>query len=205
MPETILHSGPGFEISVRDEAKSGIPYGPVDRGNGDQNHGFIDLADRPELASSIPEASRSPGLIHLLEVINQHGSPLMSLGCECGVFETRQEGNEFPPLYIGSYIAVAFRSASANTAKQHEDLACAILGLVKATDQHHVGYNFRITPLWTFFGHNDCFELELRPIAYGASEARAWDGFGYACDQLAQAIEKLISERDQAKPLEQAD
>jgi hypothetical protein len=58
----------------------GCIWGAGVRPNGDVNHGFIDLRDRPELVHLIPEANASPGLQKILVALNRKGSRFMSLG-----------------------------------------------------------------------------------------------------------------------------
>ncbi len=80
MTDTILFQEPGVAIAYDDQAHTLAPYGRSVRPNGDVNHGFIDLRDRPELVHSIPEANASPGLQKILVALNRKGSRFMSLG-----------------------------------------------------------------------------------------------------------------------------
>lgn len=193
MAYTILAQGPGYTVAQDDEAHSSIPYGAVDRENGDRNHGYVDLVDRPELAAEIPEAKRSVGLRTLLETVNRPGSPFMTLGCECGVFHREAESAEAPDRYIGSYVAIAFRAAGMNTAARIYELARAVLGRTAGSDAHHYTFEITITPLRTFFGNAGCFEMHTNAIGYGRDDAQAWAAFDAACLALSSAVEGVIA------------
>ncbi len=58
-----------------------VPYPAIRRPNS-ENHGFIDIKNRPELAGDIPKARDFPPLLNLLRAINRSGSPFATLGCE---------------------------------------------------------------------------------------------------------------------------
>lgn len=193
MAYTILTQGPGYTVARDDEARSSVPYGPADRANGDRNHGFVDLADHPELAAGIPEAQRSEGLRVLLETVNRPGSPLMTLGCECGIFHREPDAQGEPDRYVGSYVAIAFRSPAMNTADRIYELVRAVLGRTGGSATHNYGFEITITPLRTFFGHAGCFEMHVNALGYGHDDAQAWAAFGAACLALSAAIEPVIA------------
>lgn len=193
MAYTILAQGPGYTVAQDDEAHSSIPYGAVDRENGDRNHGFVDLVDRPELVAEIPEARRSSGLRTLLETVNGPGSPFMTLGCECGLFLREAESAEEPDRYIGSYVAIAFRAAELNTAARIYELTRAVLGRTAGSDTHHYTFEITVTPLRTFFGNAGCFEMHTNALGYGRDDAQAWAAFDAACLALSSAVEGVIS------------
>ena len=186
---TILTQGPGYTIARDDEAHSSVPYGPADRENGDRNHGFLELADRPDLAERVPEAQRSDGLMRLLKVVNAPGSRLLTLGCECGLFEREDAAPDEPDRYVGSYVAIAFRDPALNTPDRIYELTRAAIGRTKGSDRYHYNYEVTITPLRTFFGNADCYEMHTNALGYGTSDEDAWAAFGAACDALADAFE----------------
>jgi hypothetical protein len=191
MAYKVLEQGPGYTIAIDDEAHSSVPYSPADRDDGNRNHGFIDLADRPELAADIPEAQRSPNMVRALEVINAVGSRFRTIGCECGMFSHEQPVQGFD-RYIGSYIAVTFRDVAANTAERIERLAKAMVARISFENaEHMVGYEITVTPLRHLFGQADRFELHVNAIGHGASDEEAWAAFGTACIGIANAFEAL--------------
>src|SRR3546814_20925396 len=65
MADRIICQGPGYTIAESDKASGMVPYHAVVRANGDQNQGFIDIRDRPELVSLIPELQKSDGFAAL--------------------------------------------------------------------------------------------------------------------------------------------
>jgi hypothetical protein len=84
--DTIIMQGPGYTIAQTDTAATTLPYGPANRPDGRRNHGYVDLRDRPELVSEIPEVQGSQGMQAILRAPNSPESPLMSIGCERGTF-----------------------------------------------------------------------------------------------------------------------
>src|SRR3546814_6204301 len=78
MADRIICQGPGYTIAESDKASGMVPYHAVVRANGEQNHGFIDIRDRPELVSLIPELQKSDGFAELVRSVNEHGSPFMT-------------------------------------------------------------------------------------------------------------------------------
>jgi hypothetical protein len=112
MRETILFQEPGVTIAFDPTAHTLAPYGHSVRPNGDINHGFTDLRDRPELVSSIPEAQASPGLQGILVALNRGGSRFMSLGCLRGLPVVTNYADW--PLSIKSCTTVVFRDLPAN-------------------------------------------------------------------------------------------
>jgi hypothetical protein len=188
---TILAQGPGYTIARDNEAHSSVPYGPADRDDGNRNHGFVDLVDRPDLAGSIPEAQRSAELVRLLQAVNKPGSTFLSLGCECGVFRQETESDDGYDRYVGSYIAIAFRLPELNTAERIHDLASYVLGRISGSRSHHIGFEITITPLRMFFGRTGCFEMHTNALGYGRTDEQAWDAFGFACSALAAAIDQV--------------
>jgi len=187
----IIAQGPGYTIARDDEAHSGVPYGPADRADGDRNHGFINLADRPDLAESIPEAQRSAGLVRLLQAVNKLGSAFLTVGCECGLFSRETAVDGEPDRYIGSYIAIAFRSPEFNTAERISELARYVLSRIAGSPTHNIGFEITITPLRTFFGHEGCCEMHTNALGYGHTDEQAWEAFGFACCALAAAIDQV--------------
>jgi hypothetical protein len=60
-----------------------VPYGTeFDRVR--QNHGYVELRGRPDLAAAVPEALESEALKELLVALAAPGSPIFSVGCDLG-------------------------------------------------------------------------------------------------------------------------
>lgn len=191
MAYKVLEQGPGYTIAIDDEAHSSVPYGPADRDDGNRNHGFVDLAGRPELVAGIPEAQRSPSMARALEVINAVGSQFRTVGCECGLFHHERPVHGCD-RYIGSYIAITFRDVAANTAERIERLAKAMVARIAFENPDHlVTYEITVTPLRHLFGQRDRFELHVNAMGHGASDDGAWSAFGTACSGIANAFEAL--------------
>lgn len=193
MPERIIHQGPGFTIAATDEAASMTHYGSVDHGDGHINHGFVDLTDRPDLVDAVPETQKSVALGSLLRAINAKGSPLMSIGCECGLFELENPRPDGETLQVGGYIDVTFRDPKRNdTESALLDLAVAILQRIPAPPEHlAVSYEMQIQPLKLFFGAGGHFGLMLKPLGYGHTSTEAWNAFEAATAGVEASLEEL--------------
>jgi hypothetical protein len=195
MADTIIMQGPGYTIAQTDHVGTAIPYGDIDRHDGQRNHGFFDLRDRPELAVAIPEAQDSLGMQAILRALNAPGSHLMSLGCERGIFP-RDDATPGEPAYLcGSYIQVAYRDSALNTdPARFVALSKELLSRIKRSADHHVGFEMIVEPLRFFFGVHHCFVLVVKPMGFGNSEAAALAAWEYAAEEIARAVAGLPSE-----------
>jgi len=63
-----------------------VPYPPLFDGIRN-NHGFVDLRGRPDLATEISEGSGSHALKDLLVELSERGSPFFTVGCDLGSHE----------------------------------------------------------------------------------------------------------------------
>jgi hypothetical protein len=79
------------------------------------NHGFIDLRADPTLSENVSEALGKPGLIQLLKAVNARTSPVMTLGCENGIFDEKKDPEGKTILYVGSYLDVCYRAPRVST------------------------------------------------------------------------------------------
>lgn len=70
-----------IQLRIRNYFK-GIPYGPVDRGDGHPNHGFKSLKGKPEEAALIAEVRDNKVLRAALVRINARDTPFFTIGCE---------------------------------------------------------------------------------------------------------------------------
>lgn len=188
MDDEILYQGPGYTIALSNGAETLVPYASADHGDGNMNHGWIDLRDHPERVDLVPEAKKSAGLAKLLRVIAAPESRIMSSACECAAFN----GSEHPAetsWYVGGFIEIMFKEGDQNANPQNLiDLAGGILSLMGPSLGHHIGYEFIIEPLKAFFGRLDCYGLMLKPIGYGPDEPTAWAAFEDAVGGVAEAI-----------------
>jgi len=91
-------------LSVDFEEQEGItaPYPPLFDGIRN-NHGFVDLRGRPDLAAKIFESSRSHALRELLVGLSEPSSPFFSVGCDLGSHE-ESERDENERYVAGGYI-----------------------------------------------------------------------------------------------------
>lgn len=193
--EKVLYSGPGYEIVQLVVASSAVPYRAEPRGDGSQNHGFLDLRDRPDLVVEVPEAARSASLIRLLQVVNAPNSPFMSVGCECGFFANSQPDHKAAG-YVGSYVGVAFRDSDRNSdPKQLVALARTILSGM-APSPYSFWFRLEVEPLNAFFGRMDCHELVIRCFGSGYDEPLAWKAFSASALAVADAFEQIIFGED---------
>lgn len=186
---TILHQGPGFTIARSNLASTLVPYAPAVRENGDRNHGYIDLRARPDLVASVPEAKKSTGLATLLRAIADPASRLMSGGCECHAFENTDDP-EHPEWSAGCYVSVMFQDSGRNKSAEslHDIAAYALSGIGPPPQGLHIGFEFLIEPLKSFFGESDCFCVEMKAVGHGATRDVAWEAMEYGLMALSASI-----------------
>jgi hypothetical protein len=203
MADTIIMQGPGFTIAQTDEAGTAVPYGAVDRPSGDRNYGFIDLRDRPELATKVPEAHDSIGMQGVLRALSARDFRFMSLGCARALFP-RQDTQAGEPTYLcGGYIQVAYRDSALNTdPARFVALSQEILCRVSPSDEHHFSFEMIVEPLRAFFGDADRYALMIKPQGYGNSENAAIAAWEHAAKAVAAAFERLRSEPSPHRPAE---
>lgn len=190
MSDEILFQEPGVTIAYDDHTGALAPYGPSVRPNGDLNHGFFDLRDRPELIEQIPEVAASPGFQKLLVAINRHGSSLMSLGCERGFFDGSQAAL---PRYVGSYTTIVFRDLERNRSKEDlVELAHAIWRDFKNQpdpgEDRFISIEMIVEPLKYLFHVNDALSLNLKIIAHGRDDTNAAETWEWAASGFAKTI-----------------
>lgn len=190
MADTIIDQGPGYTIALSDVAATLVPYEGCERPTGDVNHGWIDLKDRPDLVDSIPEARKSEGLAEILRVMAAPSSRVLSTACECAAFDDSDRESAVR-WQAGGFVIAVFRDDEQNTAPQNFiDLARYILQGIQPSDRHVFGFELIVEPLKAYFGRTDCFDLMIKPLGYGASEAAAWAAFDHAAHAVAAAIKR---------------
>lgn len=164
----------------------GVPYKAEDREDGNRNHGFVDLRDNPELVSSIPEAGKNSGLAAVLSSVNAQGAPLMTVGCECAIFEE----SGYPP-YVGSYIGIAFRESDSNlNPAAFERLAISVLRRVRIAppEGQICSFELIIEPLRNFFGSRNCFHIILKMLGSGPTPDAAWAALTHLGEATAASL-----------------
>jgi hypothetical protein len=111
----VVDQWPGYTIAQTETPKTAIPYGAVNRPDGNRNHGFLDLRDHPERVATIPEAEDSAAMQAILVALAAPGFRFMSLGCEHVLYPRREPKDDQPPFFCGGYIQVAYRDPALNT------------------------------------------------------------------------------------------
>ncbi|WP_143742951.1 hypothetical protein [Maricaulis sp. W15] len=193
MTDRIIAQGLGWTIARTDVADTLVPYGqsPV-RDDGTQNYGWIDLRNRPDLVSEIPELRKSQGLGELVRAMAAPASQVMSGGCECSEFARDID----PPISVGGFVTVMFRDVERNRSPDtFVTLAEYLLAGIEPTDQHNIGFEFIVEPLKSFFGHEGCFGLMVKPFGSGANSNQAWAAFDYAASALARSLTRHRRQR----------
>lgn len=195
MGNTIVMEGPGYTIARIDDAGTAVPYVAVDRTDGERNHGFIDLRDRPELAATIPEARDSNGMQAILRALNAPGFRFMSLGCARGLFPREDaKAGEQSHLYSG-YIQVAYRDSALNAdPAKFVALSQMILSGIQPSAEHHFSFEMIVEPLRSFFGDGERYALMVKPFGYGNSEAAAHAAWEHAGEAVAAVFVRLQRE-----------
>ncbi len=175
MDDEILYHTPLYTIARSFAAETSVPYGPVERPNGDIKHGWIDLRDAPERVATIPEAQRSEGFADLLRVISDPVSKIMSSACECAAFDHGQDVKS-RRWQVGGFVMVMYKEAEQNTDPQNlVNLAGLIVTGVKPADAYQISYEMIIEPLRGFFGRTDCYALMMKPMATDQTKiSRGW-------------------------------
>jgi hypothetical protein len=192
MEDTIIEQGPGYTIATVKEAHGVVPYGSFVREDG-TNHGWVDLRDQPGLADRIPEARNLPGMQAILRAANGPQSPLMSIGCEKGLFPV--DGHHLITHMVGGYIDLVFRTGDRNDPDQLVEVARLILSKMgSAPPGVFTGYEFLVQPLKSFFGEGGRYALMLKPQGFGEDETAAWKAFEVACMYVANALHGYIEE-----------
>jgi len=185
-----LWSGGGCGIWISDEWGPAVPYGPVDHGDGTQNHGYVRLKDDLGFVGRIPEVEGWPELQRFLEVLNAPASPVESVGCEKGYFPSEQQGA--PPVLLGSYIDVVFTDAALND--QPENLLLLgshLIQAVESCEKWWANVSFVLQRNRILAGAIMPWGLMLQIKNYGRSEEEARKFWGRTLSRLVKVIEGL--------------
>ena len=187
--DSILYQTPGLTIAFDPEAATLVPYGPAERADGNRNYGWTDLRGRPDLADTIVEGAKSEGLKRMLRATADAGSDVFSIACECALFPG--PGPEWPAWQVGGFFDISFGDADrASNRDELVALAHDVAGRLQFESGHFCTFEFIVRPLKSWFGQQDCFELELKPFGWGAEQATAWRAFDAAAGAVAGALEQ---------------
>jgi hypothetical protein len=149
----------------------------------------MDLRDHPERVDAIPEVAKSRAMGDLLRLIAEPLSPTMSIACECSAFESPQIPEGKLRWEAGGFIVISYKDAELNTdPERFIGIARTLLGGIDPSNDHIVNFVMTIEPLKFFFGRDDCFSLEIKPLGYGRTQEEAWAAFEHATSAITNAI-----------------
>ena len=191
--DTILLERPGLVLSRTATWGPSVPYGPAWHADGERNHGFIDLRDRPELVEGLPEAARSGGLAALLRAANAPGSGLMSFGCECAPLGAVGGPEEEPLQRAWIYAGITFGDPGrCGDPEALVRLARALAAALPAVPAPHVAcLALVVEPLRAFLGQAGCHGLSLEAWGFGEDAPAAWAAADAGAVALAAAVRGL--------------
>jgi predicted nucleotide-binding protein len=192
MSDEIISQGPGFTIYRTSDWGPAVPYRAAPREES-VNHGFMDLRDHPELVAAIPEAAASPGLRQILHLLNEPGSPLMSIGCERRLNSRNDPRDEYK-LYYHSYTDLTYRDPAKHAAECQlvqlaNDFLHGVIGVADAVFAFELG----IQRMRAFFGTQAGYVLSLGLSGYGRSEEEAGYSYEAGAQATANAFSKIIA------------
>jgi hypothetical protein len=191
MTDTIVKQRECFTIALTTEVGPAIPYPSADHENGRRNYGFVDLRTHPHLIAQVPEAIGKPGLIELLQYLNSDLSPVMTLGCENGVFLCQNQNADGPTCYVGSYVDLAFRDPYRNSQEEIVLLASNLMEERKPEARQWTTFELIVQPMRHFFG-NSAHNLMLKIAAHGRSESEAWSVFDAQCQSMINPFKRVL-------------
>jgi hypothetical protein len=185
-----LRTGGGCGIWISNEWGPAVPYGPVDHGDGTQNHGYVRPKDNVTCIGQIPEVAGWPELQHFLEVLNAPASPIESVGCEKCCSPSEEQGA--PPILLGSYIDVVFTKAALND--RPENLLLLASHLAQAVENCETWWariSFVLQRNRLLAGASMPWGMMLHIQNYGRNEAEARKFWGASLSRLSKAVESL--------------
>lgn len=190
MNDEIVMRGFGFLIARAQLAETQVPYAYQEREDGSINHGFIDLRDKPNSVSLIPEAKKSEGLANLLTTVADVNSPLMTAICEAGCFDSGPESEDYK-FNVGGFVNLMFRQAVLNRDEERMlNLAIYVLEGIPLFSRYVREYDFTIEPLKKFFDEEGCYALQCKTLGHGRTEDEAWLAFDSGTQALADAVSR---------------
>jgi hypothetical protein len=124
-------------LTVDFEQQEGItvPYPPLfdDVRN---NHGFVDLRGRPDLATKIFEGSQSEGLRSLLVDLAKPNSAFFTVGCDLGSHEEANNGQDARNV-AGGYVQLMHCNYADRSPEDYRSLGEIIAQLLDEVAQNH--------------------------------------------------------------------
>jgi hypothetical protein len=114
------------------------------------NHGFVDLRGRPDLAAKISEGSRSNALKDLLVELSEHGSPFFSVGCDLGSHE-EPKNDENARYVAGGYVQLMHRRYADRSPEDYYSIGEILAQSLNEKAQNH---NWLIRFVLTFVAFN---------------------------------------------------
>ena len=168
-----------------------VPYGPVDHGDGHQNHGYKRVKGDPEAVRSIAEAQGWPEFQDFLIAINGAETAIESIGCEKGCFPAKDAGNAV--VKVGSYVDLIFTDLALNERPENLLLlASHLLQAVKGCENWWGDVEIALQPLKGISGAAGAqWGLLLRITNHGRNEVEARKFWGETLKRLGKAISEL--------------
>ncbi|MGO8917681.1 MAG: hypothetical protein ACLQJR_17395 [Stellaceae bacterium] len=111
-----------------------IPYPPL-FDDIRQNHGFVDVRGRPDLAAQIAEGSQSSAMKSLLIRLAQPRSKLFTVGCDLAI-KFQEDDREYPHT-AGGYIQIMNSSYARRTPEDYARFAQAVAERLRANCADH--------------------------------------------------------------------
>ncbi|MBX5210789.1 hypothetical protein [Rhizobium sp. NZLR11] len=192
MTDKVIAQVPGFIIYRTTDSGPPVPYVPEAREES-SNHGFMDLRDHPELVDAIPECMKSPGLADLIRALNEAGSLLMSIGCECKMNDREpDDGNPFL-RYFHSYTDLTFRDPARHaTEDQLVTLAKAMANSIQFEEEVPCSFELGVQRMKHFFG-GEGYNLSMGLSGFGSDEAESRANYEKAAALTAAMFRRLTA------------
>ena len=143
---------------ARSTSLIGIPYGPVDRPNGDRCHGFFDLKANPALIDAVPELGDIPELKAFVRELNHPRSIVRSLACEKSISPFDDPVVKFK---LTSFVRICFEILSWNYDEKNYELLFTMLNEGAARAKKEIA-DFVIV------------ELKLDPAVFAVHGTTGW-------------------------------
>lgn len=178
-------------VWIANEWGPAVPYGPVDHGDGNQNHGYKRVKGNPEAVRSIAETQNWQEFQELLIAINGAETPIESVGCEKGFSPARDAGDAV--VKLGSYIDLIFTDLTLNERPENLLLlASHLLRAVKGCESWWGDVEIALQPFKGVYGAAGAqWGLLLRITNHGRNEAEARKFWGETLKRLSKAISQL--------------
>ncbi len=171
-----------------------VPYGPVDHGDGHQNHGYKRVKGNPEAVRQIPETQGWPEFQEFLIAVNGAETPIESVGCEKGFFPAKGTGDAV--VELGSYVDVLFTELALNERPENLLLlASLLLQAVKGCESWWGAVEIALQPFKGIYGATGAqWGLLLRVTNGGRNEDEARRFWGETLKRIGKAVSQLPSD-----------